>query len=411
MPEARADAFEPIKRPESQTVPASSYHPAFAQIVPSLRWSNDLTIRSRQAHDFLSAFSKHPRPAPYGSAHADTITISVNSPQRGERQRQRSPRKGSLGGCIAASGDLISTRDGFCVGYTTFASLLPIKPYCADAPIKRLMVRPREIAILRPHIQFNWPRSLGWLLFDIDRRDALFASEDAVLPIPTVTMVNPQNGHAHFAYRLKSPVTKFSPATSALRYYAAVERGIRRRLDADPHYSGLIAKNPLSDRWRVTWGPPEPYNLSDLAGWLFDRDMRPEASVAQTTGTGRNCIVFDDVRAVAYQEIVKFKNDGGSLEGWYSRCQNLALGFNRQFENSLPASEIRSISKSIALWTWRNFNEDAFLKRQSVLGKRGMASRWAGHVSAEETEPWKQKGISRRTWYRWQKAAKNNPPG
>jgi hypothetical protein len=162
----------------------------------------------------------------------------------------------------------------------------------------------------------------------------------------------------------------------------------------------LIAKNPLHPSWRVIWGASAPYTLDDLESWLFETDMRPEPTVAEITGTGRNCTIFDDVRGVAYREILKFKRDGGTPEAWRDRCEALARGSNLQFQRPLPYSEVRSISKSIARWTWRRFSDAAFTERQSILGRRGMASRWAGHTSAEETQPWKQVGVSRATWYR-----------
>ncbi|STQ88882.1 Replicase family [Edwardsiella ictaluri] len=38
----------------------------------------------------------------------------------------------------------------------------------------------------------------------------------------------------------------------ALRYAAAIERGLRDKLRADLGYSSLLCKNPLHDYWGVT---------------------------------------------------------------------------------------------------------------------------------------------------------------
>ncbi len=186
-------------------------------------------------------------------------------------------------------------------------------------------------------------------------------------------------------------------------YYAAVELGLWRRLDADLSYVGLIAKNPLSPHWRTIWGPTIPYTLGDLASWLFEGDMRAAAGVSEATGTGRNCTIFDLVRADAYREVLKLKRSGSTIDEWHKRCLDWAQGYNRQFKVPLPASEIRSISKSISRWTWKRFSEAAFVERQRVLGVRGAASRWDGHVSAGATKPWEAEGISRPTWYRRKK--------
>jgi hypothetical protein len=116
--------------------------------------------------------------------------------------------------------------------------------------------------------------------------------------------------------------------------------------------------------------------------------------------------VFDDTRDFAYKNVMKFKRDVGSLDAWTQRCRDIAAGHNRIFINPLRHSEIRSIGKSIAKWTWRNFSEEKFSRKQSFRGKRGNAKRWAGHTSAEATKPWLADGISRATWYRRRATAK-----
>jgi Replicase family/Primase C terminal 1 (PriCT-1) len=319
-----------------------------------------------------------------GASDFETITISDNSPD-GWGYGPRRNESGEERSLTPAS----------------FSSLLPRRPYCTNNPRDGIAVRKREQAIAFRHIQFNRPFSFDWLLFDVDRRGAELACREAILPQANLTMANPENGHAHIGFLLKFPVLNFAGSRSSpLHFYAAVERGIRRRLEADPGYSALVVKNPLHQSWRVIWGPSASYTLGDLESWLFEADTRPEPTVAEITGTGRNCTIFDDVRGVAYGEILKFKRAGGTLEAWRARCEALARGSNRQFQRPLPYSEVRSISKSIARWTWRRFSDAALSERQSILGKRGMASRWAGHLSAEETQPWKQDGISRATWYR-----------
>jgi replicase family protein/primase-like protein len=214
---------------------------------------------------------------------------------------------------------------------------------------------------------------------DIDHAGAYFAHRDANLPEPNVICINPDNGHGHSAVLLVAPVARHSAARiEPLRFYGAVERGIARRLDADRHYSGLITKNPVHPHWRVEWRRDDPYTLSELADWLFFEDMRPDATIETTLGAGRNCTVFDELRHIAYREVLAFKRDG-SLEGWASRCEGRAVALNQRFPQPMRQSEVRVIARSVARWTWRNFSGEKFSARQ----RHRVKIRWADHISTE----------------------------
>jgi hypothetical protein len=127
--------------------------------------------------------------------------------------------------------------------------------------------------------------------------------------------------------------------------------------------------------------------------------MRPDPTVNTTFGAGRNVTLFDDLRAVAYREVREYKLEG-PLNVWFDRCFQIANAINTQFPRPMKCSETRAVAKSVANWTWRHFSAERFIARQSSLGKRGMASRWAGHESVEKLRPWETMGISRATYYR-----------
>ena len=281
-----------------------------------------------------------------------------------------------------------------------FPSLIPAKPFCSDHCDHGLLVRSKAQALKRRHIQFNGPASFAWMPHDIDQPGAYFAHDDANVPEPNVIMINRDNGHAHSAYLMASPVARHSASrVEPLRFYGAVERGIARRIGADRHYSGLITKNPVHSDWEVEWRREQPYTLPELADWLFKRDMAPDPTIETTLGAGRNCTVFDELRTIAYREVLDFKRSG-NIDAFRARLERVALGINMQFPRALKLAEVRAIAKSVSKWTWRHFSAEKFSRRQSFLGARGAAKRWAGHVSAEQTEPWEAQGISRRTWYR-----------
>ena len=230
---------------------------------------------------------------------------------------------------------------------TCFVSLIPDRPYCVDVVGDRLKIRDKRLALQHRHIQLNGPASFRWMPHDIDRADAYFAHRDANLPEPNFIAINPENGHGHCAILLAVPVARHSASRiEPLRFYGAVERGIARRLGADRGYAGLITKNPLHPHWRVEWRRDEPYTLPELADWLFFEDMRPDPSIETTFGAGRNVTVFDELRQIAYREVLSFKR-AGSIEAWFDRCLRLAVGINQQFPQPMRLSEVRAIAKSV----------------------------------------------------------------
>lgn len=285
-----------------------------------------------------------------------------------------------------------------------FPALIPERPYCCDDPGFGLQVRGRHAALKRRHIQFNGPSAFRWMVHDLDFPGAHRAHQDARLPPPNVIAVNPDNGHAHVAYLMATPIARHSMARlGPLKFFAAVERGIARRLDADRCYSGLIAKNPVHSHWRTEWPRELAYDLRELAGFLFPHNMRPDACPVVTFGAGRNVTVFDELRFFAYREVREFKRTGAAYVDWLARCENVALQLNLRFPEAMKLSEVRAIAKSVARWTWRRLSVEGFSARQSALGTRAMAARWGGHTADSTSKPWVALGISRRTYYRRKK--------
>src|ERR1700731_4800980 len=72
---------------------------------------------------------------------------------------------------------------------------------------QRPVVMSKAKALKYKLIQFNGPKYISYVLFDIDDRpDAVLAWQDANLPRPTIMIENPHNGHAHYAYELTTPI-------------------------------------------------------------------------------------------------------------------------------------------------------------------------------------------------------------
>ncbi|MGU5699909.1 replication initiation protein, partial [Aeromonas allosaccharophila] len=184
-----------------------------------------------------------------------------------------------------------------------FVERLPRRPYCTDDPALGLLIRPQATALAYRHIQHNPPPHVACLVFDVDTSDGYEAWKDAGLPAPHWISVNRTNGHAHIGYMLATPVARTSAARQKpLRYLAAIEHVLAKRLGADMGYSGLITKNPTHSDWLTVWHQIEPYSLDYLAEFCPDADLAAYSrrSRKEVGGLGRNVTVFDNVREWAY---------------------------------------------------------------------------------------------------------------
>lgn len=275
---------------------------------------------------------------------------------------------------------------------TIFQARLPRRPYCANDLTCGLVVRPTATALQFRHLQPNAPLEVAWLIFDLDYQGAAYAWEKVGLPPPTLTVINPANAHAHLFYGLVTPVAMSDAARDApIRYAAAVQQAFLAKLRADPGYAGLIAKNPFHEAWRTLW-VQRLYELGELAEYV---ELPKRRAQRETLGLGRNCTLFDELRAWSYQWIREYKRNGAMLEHWQRAVLGQAEKLNA-FTPPLSFSEVKAVSKSVARWTWRQFSDEKFSAIQSARGKRGGRP----VTRTAEGEPWTAQGISRATYYR-----------
>jgi hypothetical protein len=242
--------------------------------------------------------------------------------------------------------------------HSFFVAHLPTKPYCADDLSAGLQIRPIKTALGRAYIQHNGPGMTWTLAQDVDRdiADMAHAKDWTLGPEPDAIVVNPANGHGHLLWYLAAGVCTTSAARlKPMQYLAAIEDGLRRVVGGDVGYAGLITKNPCSQRWRVIERHSRLWTLGDLAAGLDlsaanARTFNPEPGEAH--GTGRNVALFNEARFWAYSAIREFWAPAG-LDCWQKAVLEHVEALNKQFRNPLPYSEVRSISKSIAGWTWK----------------------------------------------------------
>lgn len=219
-------------------------------------------------------------------------------------------------------------------------------------------------------------------------------------------------GRAHVCYELAAPVPLSSLSSAkVIRYLADIEMGLKIRFGAagyncDHSYAGLLCKNPLVPDFYDVVARPKTFELDELAEWAAPLGAKPTRS----TGFGRNCDLFENLRHWAYAQYKHFCSKAQFVEA----TRKMGEMMNSAFSPPLPSNEVKSVSKSIAVWTWEQRMEGKTDRRGRSFAEyvekthtpeiqrlRGLKS---GAVRFEEsktaTEPWKAEGISRATWYR-----------
>lgn len=249
---------------------------------------------------------------------------------------------------------------------------LPYWPYCAKG-LGALYKRPRDHYKKYTHIEHNEPTLVRWLVFDIDYNVNLgsFVWDRKDIPVPNIVVRNPDNGHAHFFYKLKDPVGRSSTSHQGpMRYLAHIENGLCEYLKADRGYTGLISKNPFHHEWLTHFIHNHGYTLGELDDYVPETCYIRSKSYSETYGLGRNCSVFELLKQWAYKA---FRLDFNySTKGWDEACLKQASDFNRDvcLESPLPHNELKAIAKSVAKWVSAHFKPREFKVIQASRGKR-----------------------------------------
>lgn len=257
---------------------------------------------------------------------------------------------------------------------------LASNPYCTNEK-NYCHIRIKSHAINHAYIQPNHPAICKWLAFDIDDTQALFAYYDNGLPPPQIIIKNPSNGHAHYLYRLKTPVGIGGKSSmKAVRYLASVQKALAEALGADKGYSGNLVKNPChAEHETYLTGVQPSYTLAELANHL---DLEPLYSQATQTpandaGYGRNCALFEELRVNGYKCPIK------NYSALVSHLKPLADVINNRFDVPLLYNEVMHIVRSIARYCSKtDFTEShiAFSERQRAR----IQVRWGDNTAKQE---------------------------
>ncbi|WP_226353048.1 replication initiation protein [Pseudonocardia sp. ICBG601] len=147
----------------------------------------------------------------------------------------------------------------------------PRRPYATDDLAWGIRRMGRDAALLLAHIEASPVAMLTFLIVDIDHPDALLRalSANGNHPMPNLIITNPFNGHAHAVWVLATPVCRTEYARrNVLSYAASVLEGLRRAVDGDRRYSGLLMKNPLAGSWATQYLHDHLWTLGELEAAL-----------------------------------------------------------------------------------------------------------------------------------------------
>jgi len=270
---------------------------------------------------------------------------------------------------------------------------LPLWPLASDDLLHGIYRTSRHNALDRRYIEANPQAMSNLLVVDIDHPDALMrAMWNRQEWQPNAVVENPTNGHAHAVWALAEPVTRTEYARrKPLAYATAVTEGLRRSVDGDKGYSGLMTKNPTHDQWEASWLTDHLYSLDELTEHLTVADFMPPDSWQRTkrkkpVGLGRNCTLFETARTWAYREI---RHHWGDPSGLIDAISLKAHDLNGQFSEPLPIREAEDIARSIGRWIitqsrmWAD-GQEAYERKFRNIQTARIGKRWG--TTSEERE-------------------------
>lgn len=298
---------------------------------------------------------------------------------------------------------------------------LPNKPYYTDDFELGLRIAKKSNVLGKRYLQHNQPELAHWIVIDCDYKNAMEKLLDnPQLPVPNIVCISKTSGNSHIYYAVEPVKTVYTVGDMSTFYrclnlLAKVEFSLKNLLNGDLAYVGLISKNPLSDNWWTYPLKQELYSLDELKEYIQLPKKLPRKALEQ--GFGRNVALFETTRHTAYQEVEKWR-ESRNLDGFIEYMRNYIdfMNKNTNFKNLLPQSEIKSLAKSIATWTYKNYKinytypdgrivnwkeyvkESHSSERQSIRNRRRKNTKNAGRKSIGE--PWVELGITRTAYFR-----------
>lgn len=282
---------------------------------------------------------------------------------------------------------------------------LPTTLRCSSVKDSTLFRKKTDRANTYAYVGYNPPNITRYIVLDLDYDDALFAYYDHNAPLPQFIIRNPENGHCHYVYQLKDPVTFYGKSKSApIRLLTATEQALTALLNADKGFTGYLAKNALNRNHETYITGVKPYTLNELSQNLdLERIKNPNEPMNDHT-YGRNSGTFDVVRVQAYRIAGKLNETQ-----LYNECIALAEIHNARYDTPMNYNEVKGIAKSIAGFCKSQAYIRSLSELQARKGSKGgkISKRKPVETSERTKKPWIELGISRSTYYKKKKRETN----
>jgi len=244
-----------------------------------------------------------------------------------------------------------------------FRERLPRYPYATDDPRQGMRPRRKEKALEHVYIQVGrYPHAIFRIVLDLDEPTWWDAMDR--IP-PSLIVPNPRAPwKAHIVYELEPPVWLSSPKAhegqgNPFALVREVDALLRAYFGADPAYNGLLGRNPLAHPHLIGGG--KLWDLPSLLEELRDLTPRRRALAYLDTATyGRNCALFDHVRAFAYGVVAMYRGKPNGFELFRQAVAHEAHRLNRELfrdhpQGPLPPNEVGWVVKSVAKWTFHHY--------------------------------------------------------
>ena len=231
-------------------------------------------------------------------------------------------------------------------------------------------IRPREHAVNYPWMQINRSGMVSWLIFDLDHTNP-FVWQDENLPEPNIAVINRNSGKSHLFYAIVPVCTTENARSGPIQYMKSVYNAMGSRLDADPAYSGPVAKTPGHPWWHTLELHNRVYDLGELSEYV-ELEVTPWGSSPniEALSHSRHEMLFEWLRHYAYS-IVNKERESGSFTTFNRLLDAHAHNKNNfktmKFSANLTANQVAATVKSVARWTWDKYHGDSRCHR-GVMG-------------------------------------------
>ena len=266
----------------------------------------------------------------------------------------------------------------------TFTALYsPQRPYATDNLMYGIGHQQRSEALQKRFIQANVKTQKNLIVIDLDVEDAemhlkSLIWDDEVLPEPAYITTNPATSHCQAGWFIDG----MAGTARQLFVFKQIQDGFAQLAGGDPHFTGLMMRNPLSEYQITEWINEKVWSFSELLAFLPE-SMRKAVSKPliliseETEILGRNHWLFENARKWAYSAYYQTLINDVNTDVFESLLAQRLQELNAELSPKLPASEVRSVNRSILKFLYSNFSLDEAKAKQEAGRVKSLKTRQA----------------------------------